>query len=389
MVIKASVPSCLGPRSAGTHQRASDSTIAWRGLGVRLKGPIHGRIGPVSFLDRLAVQLAEARRLAKDGGVSRGRLALLLLDNSAETLLRSSAETYLTWANYYGNLLRQVEGHARPDDAKGQALVRELSPRTVSKTRRKKVDRDFESLVDFIFEQDDWPLEPAFAKCLKILHRYRNDAYHRDQVRADVLNPALVIYFYLIAHLLQHRKTWFHTIDAAPPGVLEFLDGDVLESGYVALPAHHWGNLESAMAERILRDFEVDHSEIAEVLSQHLQGRLDAVDRDLEEIARYLFDLPIGGREFAIRVSQCTDAEIHAQEPPIDFWTRQFPVDSDVLTTWRTDARSLTSVTDAFEALRMFATQERRMAPFEEHVSELSIEVDRAIQREIDERRGK
>jgi hypothetical protein len=144
----------------------------------------------VDYLDRLGVQLAEARRLAKHGSVSRSRLALLLLDNAAETLLRSSAEVYLTWAKFHSDLFRQVE-HAAADDAEGQALIQQLRPLVVSRTQQRNIDRNFNSLVEFVFEQDDWSLGTEFADCVKILHRFRNDAYHRDQVSADVLEPAV------------------------------------------------------------------------------------------------------------------------------------------------------------------------------------------------------
>ena len=72
-------------------------------------------------LERTVVQLWEARRLAARRDVPHGRLALLLLDNVAETSLMRSAQVSMTWAKFYNDaayILRSVE----PGDELGQRL---------------------------------------------------------------------------------------------------------------------------------------------------------------------------------------------------------------------------------------------------------------------------
>ncbi|MEV0725611.1 hypothetical protein AB0I37_22875 [Micromonospora purpureochromogenes] len=338
-------------------------------------------------LDRLGVQLSEARRLTRHGGVPRNRLALLLLDNAAETLLRLSATTYLARADLYGNMMRRLEP-ARPHADEAEKLAQELGLRVVSASRRRKIDRDFNELVDFVFEHDDWSLDPEMAACIKILHRYRNAAYHRDKVYPDVLEPAVIIYFYLVAHLLKHRKSSLWLIDQAPPGVLEVLDGDDLGSGFLGLPGYSSEAFQAAMADRILRDFIPDSTRVSESLSKHMLARLDGIDRDLKEIGDY-HGPPDVERDFAIRVVQCTDAEWHADGPPRDFWTRRFAVTGEVIQAWKADALKLAGVTRALDALRMFAEQESSIVKFEERASELAFETEGAIQFESDLRRGK
>jgi hypothetical protein len=46
-----------------------------------------------------------------------------------------------------------------------------------------------------------------------------------------------------------------------------------IPDGYLGLPAQHSGNVESAMADRLLRDFVLDHGGISHALSTHLLGR--------------------------------------------------------------------------------------------------------------------
>lgn|GEM_PF-6464753 len=59
----------------------------------------------IEALERAAVQLWEAKRLAEYNDVVHGRLALLLLDNAAETSLRRSKEASFIYVEMYGNLL--------------------------------------------------------------------------------------------------------------------------------------------------------------------------------------------------------------------------------------------------------------------------------------------
>jgi len=147
----------------------------------------------VEELERTAVQLWEAKRLAEYEDVAHGRLALLLLDNAAETCLMRSARSFLLFDDMYGSMSYRLQDVG--PDAEGQRLRIEIDAKNLSKGRRRQIERNFNSLVDYVFAQASFNLQSEFAECLKILHRYRNAAYHRDSVRADVLGPAVQIYF--------------------------------------------------------------------------------------------------------------------------------------------------------------------------------------------------
>ena len=103
-------------------------------------------------LERTAVQLWEARRLAAHDDVPHGRLALLLLDNAAETMLMRSANEALGWGDFHGRLLRQLRD-APVEDEDAQALKRKLAEKTVSKKARRQIERNFIDLVDYVFNR--------------------------------------------------------------------------------------------------------------------------------------------------------------------------------------------------------------------------------------------
>lgn len=338
-------------------------------------------------LERTAIQLWEAKRLAEYEDVAHGRLALLLLDNAAETCLRRSSQSFFISAEMYGNMAYMLKD-VGPDDVEGQRLKGEIYAKTLSKRRRRRIEQYFGDLVDYVFNQDDFGLKSEFAECLKILHRYRNVAYHRDTVWPDVLGPAVQIYFFLCCHLLKHERQIFHQIDQIPKTVREIFGDQV--------PTSTWpgGAIDSATLGSELADFflsarGLNHVGVASALSAHLLGRLATLDRHLITIGESV--LP-GIKRWAVLqlVQQApVEREDFDRESPADFWTRPVPVTEEVLAAWKAAAIELRNVEIAFDALRQFAAIEQPLEHLEEPVGHFIDDIDRAEQQAIDEMRGK
>jgi hypothetical protein len=338
-------------------------------------------------LERTAVQLWEAKRLAEYKDVAHGRLALLLLDNAAETSLMRSAQSSFVYADMYADMDLLLRDGGR-DDTEGHRLKSEIGAKRLSRRRRRQVERNFDELVDYVFGEDGFGLEPEFAECLKILHRYRNAAYHRDFVRADVLGPAVQIYFYLCCQLLKNERHVIHQIDAMPSSVAEIF-GD-------RKPSSTWPGdaIDSATLARELADFflsvrGLDHIGVAAALSDHLVARLTTLDRHLTIIGK---SVPPGIKRWAVLqlVQQAPFArEDFANDPPPDFWTRPVPVTEEVLVAWKAAAMRLRDVEVAYDALRDFAVVEQPLERLEEPVGRFIEDIDRAEQQAIDELRGK
>ena len=67
------------------------------------------------------------------------------------------------------------------------------------------------------------------ARVLKKLHKYRNEAYHRDQLRLGTLMSAIKIYVYLVCSLMQdfpmHGTGGFIHLPPRPPaGLVKYLE---------------------------------------------------------------------------------------------------------------------------------------------------------------------
>ena len=338
-------------------------------------------------LERTVVQIQEAERLATWGDVPHGRLALLLLDNAAEMSLMRTAEASMMYAEMYNKLaylVRDVE----PGDVEGQKLKAEIESETISKKRKRQIERNFDALVDYVFEGKEFALGVEFAECLKILHRYRNAAYHRDTVRADVLGPAVQILFFLCCHLLKSERQLMHEIKEAPSGILEVFGGNPPESSWPA-QSFDTQTLARHVADRLLDELELDHRGIAEALSNHLIARLAALVRDLDQIGT---SIPPGVNRWAtLRLVQQgpREREDFDADPPNDFWTRPLPVTERVIETWFLEAQSLRDIPVAHDALRAFAEIEKPLEVIEEPVARFILDLDRVEQQRIDEMRGK
>lgn len=338
-------------------------------------------------LERTVVQLWEAKRLATWGDVAHGRLALLLLDNAAEMSLMRSAQANLIYAEMHNNmayLLREVE----PDDEEGQELHQKIEARTISKRRKKLIERNFDALVSYVFENEDFALPIEFAECLVILHRHRNAAYHRDTVRADVLGPTVQILVFLCCHLLKSERQVIHEINVAPDAILEVFGDNPPESSW---PGNSFDTTTLArhVADRLLEELELDHRGIAEALSDHLMARLAALVRDLDEIGE---SVPPGITRWAtLRLVQQapSEREDFDADMPEDFWTRPLPVTEEVLETWALKVEGLREIPIAHDALRAFAEIEKPLEIIEEPVGRFMEDLDRIEQQRIDEMRGK
>jgi len=335
-------------------------------------------------MERIVVQLVEARRLADFNDVAHGRLALLLLDNAAETLLSRRAEEALIWADMHGNMLKTLERLGDSPNQDRQALIEELRAEAVSEKTQQKIRQNFSDLVRFVFSRNDCGLAQELAGCLNALHRYRNAAYHRDLVRNDVLGPANAIYFYLCCELLKQQKNMVMEIAPPPTVVLEVFGGQ--------LPEHLTGLLTDdkmmgvAVADKLLTQNQLDHGNIASALAAHLAARIDVLERNLNEFIDYL---GYPDRATALRSIQLMPLSYEAPKLPDDFWTRPITVTEKVIAGWKHRATAISSLSLAQYALRQFDDIELAISKFEAQLEPFTIAIDREIQLEIDRRLGK
>jgi hypothetical protein len=274
----------------------------------------------------------------------------------------------------------------------------EMRGRIVPPGQCKKIDRDFGAKCDYLLGLG--ALAEPHARVLKKLHKYRNEAYHRDQLRLGTLQSAIKIYVYLACSLMQdfpmHGTGGFIHLPPRPPaGLLKYLeDGEswlplMLDKGQ----ADKGQGLQARIASRLLAEAGISlPSGMGEVLSQHICGRLDAVKQAAKEAASFFY---WPGRdegwdwEAVISLAQLDPRNLPRVMSSDEVKSAAIPVRPAQIGLWRTQGEALASQADDLAAFTAFADLEDAFEPVEALVIQLATDVDRELQLQYDIARGK
>lgn len=326
--------------------------------------------------ERVVVQLLEARRFADERDLPYARLALLLLDNLAEVLLYREVEYKLQHSQMFRNIASTYDRRPEPMPLHLEQHRRELLEMSVSKDRERKIRRYFDEKADYLVEEGE--IEEQQARALKKLHAYRNEAYHRDAIRSDTLQTAVEIYFYLCCQLMRSLP-------------LRMISGNFRDSKYLTpfitegdVP---WFDFPGHIADALLEEHHLDHSEVNMLLREHLLNRVQDMQGVLEGWSR---DFP-GGKspEQLLQLCQVPDEAIKSPEDLLHIESIPAPHDWRSFDWWTQRAQAIWHDVPALEAFGLFADIEDDFEALEQQIMRLDMEMDRAVQDQIDFRRGK
>jgi hypothetical protein len=130
-------------------------------------------------------QLEVASGLLGSDSIADARAALILLDHHAEIMLH-----------------RHFESLFRAGDGKGPLAGRPYKQGERKKLRKFDVKIDAAAGVGALGEGAPSVLEADDAACLRLAHRHRNAAYHRDRHNAGVLRLVCLLQLRSVCHLL-------------------------------------------------------------------------------------------------------------------------------------------------------------------------------------------
>ena len=248
-------------------------------------------LAPMETLERLVVHVEEAVRHATMNDDPHLRLGLLLLDSAAELLLHRECQS----TPPLGRERRATAapgGGAGGGDGQRAGMGRGAVGEGPTPAQCKKIDRDFGVKCDYL--ESLGMLAGPHARVLKKLHKYRNEAYHRDQLRLGTLASATKIYAYLVCSLMRDfpmhgTRGFIHLPPRPPAGLLKYLqEGDNWLS--LVLSKDGSAGLQARIASRLLADAGICLPfGVGEVLSQHFCGRLVAAQEAAGEAASSFF----------------------------------------------------------------------------------------------------
>jgi hypothetical protein len=295
-------------------------------------------------LELIAVEIEEAGRLARVGRVPHLRLAFLLLDNAVEVMLHREVEgeTLFQNVNVAMRIRMQSMQHIHGDKPEFMALLADIESQVIPERKMEDLEDRFRTKVNFLTERGR--LDPAVSTIVKKLHRYRNDLYHRLQLRRAVLQPATLVYFDVACAILANwrfQRSWSSGESYA----------DLARFG-VTIHSAFKDDVAQGIATQLRDAVGIDIASVRSALIDHLNARLDDVDHVILMIRDAMpeeYDDP----DDVFRIVQ-SDWK-NDLPPPADLRVRRFPVSERKIRLWRRQIGSLTGVGDRYAMYARYA----------------------------------
>ncbi|MEU9576243.1 hypothetical protein [Streptomyces chilikensis] len=301
----------------------------------------------------LAVEIAEIRRCAEAGDEAHNRLALILLDHLVEVIISREVNVRLALQVADG-----IVAEMRDFRDTGGELTEELSQLVdehVGPARRRDIDAHLREKTKFLAQQG--VLTDPEREVLDRLHQYRNAAYHRDTLEADLIADLVLAYRVLADALIRRHRPIAWTLASST-------------SDAVVAPQQLQGLL--------VQGVDVDVEAMARRFHGHAVERVQATSTAVAT-ARRLLGVDGAGNG---------DADL-----PDDDMARMLADLSKVsphLPSWERQAKALKTKTKSLLALMVpFINLDRALGRIEPSVRRLEMILDYWEQQRIDELRGK
>ncbi|MFI1063863.1 hypothetical protein ACH4TC_18490 [Streptomyces spororaveus] len=327
-------------------------------------------------LELIVVQLEEARGMIEKGRVPNLRLAYILIDSVTELILHRTVQAELWNQNALKKLLLSYQQDAALGIAGAAAEVASIESQVVSESDLKGIDRNFDAKVRLLVRRQ--LLDAALGPVLEKLHKYRNEMYHRDKLRPEVIRPATLIYFDSACTVLNsYRQVLTIYPSDAGPEIRRFTGGK--------LPGLMDRDLPQRVAAQLRREVGLELPQVRRALAEYLGARLDQMVDGLKFIEDNLVGPPLV-RGDALRLVQAN----LASNPTLDqVRGRKYPYSKADLEQWRARVSALESIDDKDALVSEYAAIEDAFEPLEAKVEDAVAQVDYEVQSQIDMARGK
>ena len=333
-------------------------------------------------LELLVVQIDEAKRMIEVDRIPQLRLAYILLDNAAEVILHRSTKGMLDHKQFLSTLLTQWKSF----EAAGfsgdsfRAQIDSLEKEVLSKREIKEIERNFDAKVAFMISIGQLPNE--LAPVLKKLHQYRNEIYHRDKLRHDLIRPAVLVYFDIVCTMLEHYSQFslaYGSDDDLGPELLRHIEGDRLAAFLFRM------DLPKLIASRLREELGLDMAVVRNALAAYLIARLGDMARELVFIEENLEVSGLMPGDALLLVQ----ADLSGSPTLEDIRSRQYRYSAGDLDRWKDQSLALEEISDKITMFAKYASIEDEFEPLEILIKKAAQAVDREVQLQIDMARGK
>jgi hypothetical protein len=334
-------------------------------------------------------QLNLSKKLILENDTASLRMALILLDNAAEILMYRKVLSEFHHNEFYEKLRGQAKSFM-PSDIFDKFITEHSVPEVIEEKNRRKILKYFDEKITFLCDNIGLIPSPSGA-VLSSLHKYRNETYHRDMIRNEILRPIALLYFELVSNLIIHLQqgaTSYHSEDDWSNFFTKYGLGE---------SEHKLRMLSDADIEAILNGFRAELSitlrELEESLREYVLNRLnESLDR-LDFISEALGNKDL---DIILKLIQFTETEAS-----IEFNNRDLLLQSEKFSRftasvtignflrWKEKAQTFAALENKLTLFITFKKLEDEFEAIEHKILDVADELDSAIQLAIDIARGK
>lgn len=315
------------------------------------------------------------------------RMSLILLDNTAEILMYRKVLDEFNYNEMYEKILDRAK-KTLPPDVFDKFTTEVAIPEILEAKRKWRILKYFAEKVSFLCETCAL-IPKEVAAVLSSLHRYRNETYHRDIIRDEILRPVAILYFEIVCELMSELK---HS-------TIEYIGSDDWTPFFQKynLGKGRYGMLNGEDIEAILNGFRaalvIDVDELKSTFRAYLKNRLDETLNRLDFIGR---TLGINSIDTTLKLVQFSQSVTAGRYGSLDILLRsqefnsyQPPVIQVSFDRWRESVGLFGNIIKKMELFSAFKSVEEEFEPIEKRAHEVADELDAAIQFYVDLARGK
>ena len=317
------------------------------------------------------------------------RMALILLDNAAEILMYRKVLSEFHYNDFYEKLRGQAKSFM-PPDIFDNFITEHSVPEVIAEKNKKKILKYFDEKITFLCNTGGFIPIPSGA-VLSSLHRYRNETYHRDIIRNEILRPIAILYFELTCDLITHLHQSADCYNSEDDWSEFFMKFGLGESEHKMRML--CDNDIQAILNRFRADLTLTLHELKETLRKYATNRLEETLDRLNFIADAL-----GSKDLNIILKliqfTATEAALEFNNRNVLLQSEKFseytaPITTVTFSRWQERAQSFASLENKLSLFITFKQLEDEFEAIERRMLDVADELDSAIQLAIDVARGK
>ena len=328
-------------------------------------------------------QIEEAKRFLKFNKISYDRMSLLLLDNVSEILMNRIIHDEYS-SDEIKCRLKAVIGDFTPEQKEEAKNDKYLKPiiqyKPLSEKLKKKINGYYDEKLKFLSVDRNY-INKTLASVLSYLHHYRNEAYHKEKVRKGSIRPAAYLFLKIIIDLF--LKFPLNSLSYNISGEWSWF-----AEKYKITHSNGIDEVKKKIYHRLKKGI-TKNIDVARNLSDHLFNLIDECKKRLIFVKESI--IKVNNLDTAIKVVQYWDynnfMDHKLEEEAFEKYNPKFKMRH--FTDWSKRIPNIMNRPTEISKFKYFLNIEKEIEPIKEIIDDISNEIDRAIQAQIDIMRGK